>query len=171
MTTSLSINGQAPIVADTAWVAPNATLIGDAHLGGEASLWYNAVVRADADRITIGSRTNIQDGCVLHADPGAPLTIGSGVSVGHNATLHGCTIDDDVLIGMGAVVMNHARIGRGTIIAAGALVSEGVVIEPNSLVAGIPGKVRRNSTPDELEQIRRNADNYVDRLAHYRPKS
>jgi carbonic anhydrase/acetyltransferase-like protein (isoleucine patch superfamily) len=106
---------------------------------------------------------------VLHADPGAPLTIGSGVSVGHNAVLHGCTIDNDVLIGMGAIVMNHAKIGRGTIIAAGALVSEGVVIEPNSLVAGIPGKVRRSCNPDELEQIRCNADNYVKRVAHYTP--
>jgi carbonic anhydrase/acetyltransferase-like protein (isoleucine patch superfamily) len=171
MTTSITINGHTPTVAATAWVAPNATLIGDAHLGDEASLWYNAVVRADADRITIGARTNIQDGCVLHADPGAPLTIGSGVSVGHNAVLHGCTIDDDVLIGMGAIVMNHAKIGRGTIIAAGALVSEGVVIEPNSLVAGIPGKVRRNCSPDELDQIRRNADNYAKRVAHYTPKS
>ncbi|WP_172653041.1 gamma carbonic anhydrase family protein [Rhodococcus opacus] len=171
MTTSITINGHTPTVAATAWVAPNATLIGDAHLGDEASLWYNAVVRADADRITIGSRTNIQDGCVLHADPGAPLTIGAGVSVGHNGVLHGCTIDDDVLIGMGAIVMNNARIGSGTIIAAGALVPEGVVIEPNSLVAGIPGKVRRSCTEVELDQVRRNADNYVKRMAHYTPKS
>jgi carbonic anhydrase/acetyltransferase-like protein (isoleucine patch superfamily) len=171
VTTSITINEHTPSVAATAWVAPNATLIGDAHLGDEASLWYNAVVRADADRITIGARTNIQDGCVLHADPGAPLSIGSGVSVGHNAVLHGCTIEDDVLIGMGAIVMNHATIGTGTIIAAGALVSEGVVIEPNSLVAGIPGKIRRNCSPDELDQIRRNADNYVNRMTHYTLKS
>jgi len=171
VTTPITINGHRPTVAATAWVAPNATLIGDAHLGDESSLWYNAVIRADADRITIGSRSNIQDGCVLHADPGAPLAIGSGVSVGHNAVLHGCTIDDDVLVGMGAIVMNHAKIGRGTIIAAGALVPEGVVIEPNSLVAGIPGRVRRTCTPDELEQIRHNADNYVKRMSHYTPKS
>lgn len=168
MTAFISINGHEPTVAATAWVAPNATLIGDTHIGDESGVWYNAVVRADADRITIGARTNIQDGCVLHADPGSPLTIGSGVSVGHNAVLHGCTVDDDVLIGMGAIVMNNARIGRGTIIAAGALVSEGVVIEPNSLVAGIPGKVRRRCTEGELDQVRRNADNYVKRLTHYR---
>ncbi|PQP16569.1 gamma carbonic anhydrase family protein [Rhodococcus opacus] len=168
MTAFISINGHEPTVAATAWVAPNATLIGDTHIGDESGVWYNAVVRADADRITIGARTNIQDGCVLHADPGSPLSIGCGVSVGHNAVLHGCTIDDDVLIGMGAIVMNNARIGSRTIIAAGALVPEGVVIEPNSLVAGIPGKVRRSCTEGELDQVRRNADNYVKRLTHYR---
>jgi carbonic anhydrase/acetyltransferase-like protein (isoleucine patch superfamily) len=168
MTPPISINGLEPTVAETGWIAPNATVLGAASIGAESSIWYNAVIRADADRITIGSRTNIQDGCVLHADPDSPLTIGSGVSVGHNAVLHGCTIADDVLIGMGAIVMNNATIGTGTIIAAGALVSEGVTIEPHSLVAGLPGKVRRPCTKDERSHIHRNAEDYVKLMAQHR---
>src|ERR687893_1272122 len=131
----LGTNG--PVVAASAWLAPGATLIGDVHLHDDASIWYSTVLRADGDRIDIGSGSNIQDGSVVHADPGFPVTIGAGVSVGHRAVLHGCTIGDDVLVGMGAVVLNGARVGAGTLIAAGAVILEGAEIPPGSLVAGL----------------------------------
>ena len=149
-----------PVVAASAWLAPGATLIGDVHLHDDASVWYSAVLRADGDRIDIGSGSNIQDGSVVHADPGFPVAVGAGVSVGHRAILHGCLIENDVLIGMGAIVMNGARIGTGSLVAAGALVPEGVQIPPRSLVAGIPGKVRRDITDEEHERILANARTY-----------
>ena len=149
-----------PVVAASAWLAPGATLIGDVHLHDNASIWYSAILRADGDRIEIGSGSNVQDGCIVHADPGFPVVVGADVSVGHLAILHGCSIEDHVLIGMGAIVMNGARIGTGSIVAAGALVSEGVQIPPKSLVAGIPGKVRRDITDDEHERILANARTY-----------
>ncbi|MDT2004734.1 gamma carbonic anhydrase family protein [Rhodococcus opacus] len=148
-------------IADDVWIAPNATVVGTVQIRSEVGIWYGAVARGDADRIEIGERTNIQDGCVLHADPGFPLVIGTGVSVGHNAILHGCTIDDGVLVGMGATVMNGARVGAGTLIAAGALIPEGMEVPPGTLVAGIPGKVRRALTTQELAAIRTNADTYA----------
>lgn len=149
-----------PVVAASAWLAPGATLIGDVQLHDDASIWYSAVLRADGDRIDIGSGSNIQDGSIVHADPGYPVAVGAGVSVGHRAILHGCLIEDDVLIGMGAIVMNGARIGSGSLVAAGALVPEGVQIPPRSLVAGIPGKVRRDITDEEHERILANARTY-----------
>jgi carbonic anhydrase/acetyltransferase-like protein (isoleucine patch superfamily) len=157
-----------PSVDPLAWVAPNATVVGDAVLGPDASLWYSAVIRADGDTITVGEGSNIQDCAVLHADLGLPLRVGSGVSVGHGAVLHGCRIDDDVLIGMGAIVMNGASVGSDSIIAAGAVVSEGVSIPAGSLVLGVPGKVRRETTAEERQKIRLNAAHYVDRLPAYR---
>lgn len=159
--------GRAPEVDPTAWVADDATLVGATTIGAQASVWYAVVVRADGDAITVGERSNVQDGCVLHADPGLPLTIGSGVSVGHRAVLHGCTIEDDVLVGMGAVVLNGAVIGTGSLIAAGAVVLEGTVVPPGSLVAGVPAKVRRPLTEEERAGIRENADGYVARAALY----
>lgn len=149
-----------PVVAASAWLAPGATLIGDVQLHDDASIWYSAVLRADGDRIVIGSGSNIQDGSIVHADPGYPVAVGAGVSVGHRAILHGCLIENDVLIGMGAIVMNGARIGSGSLVAAGALVPEGVQIPPRSLVAGIPGKVRRDITDEEHERILANARTY-----------
>ena len=149
-----------PVVAASAWLAPGATLIGDVQLHDDASIWYSAVLRADGDRIVIGSGSNIQDGSIVHADPGYPVAVGAGVSVGHRAILHGCSIENDVLIGMGAIVMNGARIGSGSLVAAGALVPEGVQIPPRSLVAGIPGKVRRDITDEEHERILANARTY-----------
>ena len=149
-----------PVVAASAWLAPGATLIGDVQLHDDASIWYSAVLRADGDRIDIGSGSNIQDGSVVHADPGYPVAVGADVSVGHRAILHGCLIENDVLIGMGAIVMNGARIGTGSLVAAGALVPEGVQIPPRSLVAGIPGKVRRDITDEEHERILANARTY-----------
>ncbi len=117
-------------------------------------------MRADSDTITIGAGTNIQDGCVVHADPELPVVVGNDVSVGHRVVLHGCTVEDACLIGMGAVVLNGASIGTGTIVAAGAVVLEGAVIPPNSLVAGVPGKVRRETTAEEREGILDNAATY-----------
>ena len=149
-----------PDVDPTAWVAPNATVVGAVTVGPGASLWYGVVVRADAETITVGARSNLQDGVVLHTDPGLHLVVGEGVSVGHGAVVHGCRIEDDVLVGMGAVVMNGAVIGTGSMIGAGALVPAGTVVPPRSLVVGTPGKVRRETTDDELALIRLNADHY-----------
>lgn len=148
-----------------AWVAPNATLIGSVRIGAEASVWYGAVIRADGDAITVGERSNIQDNCTLHADPGFPLTIGPRVAVGHGAILHGCTIEPEVLVGMGSIVMNGAVIGTGSIIGAGAVVSEGVVVPPRSLVLGLPGKVRREVDEEEYAGILRNTSRYAERAA------
>ncbi|MBL1074428.1 gamma carbonic anhydrase family protein [Nocardia sp. 2] len=157
----IQLGEHAPQIDEAAWIAPNATVIGRVKIAAEVSVWYSAVVRGDLEDITIGDRTNIQDGCVLHADPGFPLTIGAGVSVGHNAILHGCTIGDDVLVGMGATVLNGAVIGAGSLIAANALIPEGAQIPPGSLVAGVPGKVRRELGEAELDRIRLNAAVYL----------
>jgi carbonic anhydrase/acetyltransferase-like protein (isoleucine patch superfamily) len=165
----IAYDGHIPWTAPTAWIAPTATLIGRVRIGEHSSLWYGAVIRADGDHITVGEQSNVQDGCVLHADPGIPLTIGNRVSVGHNATLHGCTIGHDVLIGMGATVLNGARIGNGVLIAAGALVTQDADIPDGVLVAGVPGKVRRELTPAELEEVTANATSYVElAVAHQR---
>jgi carbonic anhydrase/acetyltransferase-like protein (isoleucine patch superfamily) len=156
----LRLEASVPAVAETAWVAPGATLIADVQVHEEASIWYGAILRADGDRIEIGAGSNVQDGTVIHADPGLPVVLGAGVSVGHRAVLHGCTVDDDVLIGMGAIVLNGARIGRGSLVAAGTVVLEGTQIPPRSLVAGVPGKVRRGTTDEEMQRIVHNAATY-----------
>jgi carbonic anhydrase/acetyltransferase-like protein (isoleucine patch superfamily) len=158
----IPLHDTAPRVHETAWIAPGAVLAGDVEIGERASVFYSAVVRADFGPIRLGARSNLQDGCVLHTDPGLELVIGSGVSVGHRAVLHGCRIEDDVLIGMGAIVMNRAVIGSGSVIAAGALVPEGVVVPPRSMVVGAPGRVRRETTDDELAVIALAAESYVD---------
>lgn len=167
MTRRIPWDDQVPQVDDSAFVADDATLVGATTIGPQASVWYAAVVRADGDAISIGARSNVQDGCVLHADPGSPLSIGEGVSVGHRAVLHGCTIDDDVLVGMGSVVMNGAVIGSGSLIAAGTVVLEGTEVPPGSLVAGVPARVRRSLGEAELDSVRDNATTYVDRAARY----
>lgn len=156
----LELDGTAPVVAADAYVAPGVTLVGDVRLESGASIWFGTVLRGDGDAIRIGAGTNIQDGCVGHADPGFPLLVGSNVSVGHRAVLHGCTVEDDVLVGMGAIVLNGARIGSGSLIAAGAVVLEGTDVPPGSLVAGVPGKVRRELGEQELERVRENARSY-----------
>lgn len=160
MTTTVEIDGTLPQVHPEAWVAPTAVLAGRVVLAEGASVWYCSVLRGDGDRITVGAGSNIQDGCVLHTDRGFPVTIGTGVSVGHRAVVHGCTIDDDVLVGMGAVVLNGAHVGTGSLIAAGAVVLEGTEVPPGSLVAGVPAKVRRELNDDERAAIRRNAETY-----------
>jgi carbonic anhydrase/acetyltransferase-like protein (isoleucine patch superfamily) len=157
----ISVGGSSPEVDPTAWVAPDAVLAGAVTIGPEASVWYATVIRGDGDAIRVGARSNIQDGCVLHTDPGLQLVVGEGVSVGHRAVLHGCVVEDDVLIGMGAIVMNGAHIGTGSLVAAGALVTEGTKIPPRSLVVGAPAKVRREVSDDELEMVRYNATHYV----------
>lgn len=156
----LALPSGAPTIAADAWIAPGATVVGAVTVGAASSVWYGAVLRGDGDRIDVGARTNIQDGCVLHADPGLPLTLGDGISVGHRAVLHGCTVGDDTLVGMGAVVLNGARIGPRCLVAAGALVLEGAEIPAQSLVAGAPAKVRRPLTDDEVERLRANAATY-----------
>jgi carbonic anhydrase/acetyltransferase-like protein (isoleucine patch superfamily) len=164
----LSLPGRSPAIDPTAWVADSATVVGDVVLGPQSSVWYSAVVRGDGDQISIGARSNLQDGVVLHTDPGFSLQVGDGVSVGHNAVLHGCRVEDDVIIGMGAIVLNGAVIGAGSLVAAGALVTGGVVIPPRSLVVGSPAKVRRETTPEELGGIELNAAVYVDLAATHR---
>ncbi|HEY7523243.1 MAG TPA: gamma carbonic anhydrase family protein [Candidatus Limnocylindrales bacterium] len=128
-------------IAATSWVAPDAVVIGDVSLGDQSSVWHLCVVRADTDAIVVGDRTNIQDGTIIHVDEGQPCTIGNQVSIGHRAVLHGCTIEDGVLVGIGAIVLNGATVGRGSVIAAGAVIPEGMTIEPRSLVVGVPGRV------------------------------
>jgi carbonic anhydrase/acetyltransferase-like protein (isoleucine patch superfamily) len=157
-----------PEVDLEAWVAPGATVVGAVRLGPSVGIWYGAVLRGDGDSITIGARSNIQDGCAVHADPGFPVVLGEGVSVGHNAVVHGCTIEDDVLIGMGAVVMNGCRVGAGTMVGAGALLPAGTVVPPGSLVVGAPGKVRRETTAEERDLIALNAVHYLEALALHR---
>jgi carbonic anhydrase/acetyltransferase-like protein (isoleucine patch superfamily) len=159
---NVTSNGHTPTLDDTTWVAPGAWLIGNVTLHADASVWYGAVLRADNDTITIGARTNIQDGTVVHVDPGHPATLGTGVSVGHRAILHGCTIDDDVLIGMGSIIMNGAHIGKNSLIGAGALIPEGTIIPPSSIVIGTPGRIRGTATALQVEIITRNALDYVE---------
>jgi carbonic anhydrase/acetyltransferase-like protein (isoleucine patch superfamily) len=149
-----------PRVADSAFVAPNATLVGSVVLEEGASVWYGAVLRADNEPITIGPRSNVQDGCAFHVDRGKPVVLGEGVSVGHNAVVHGATIEDHCLIGMGAVVMNGAVVGSESLVAAGALVTEGMQVPPRSLVAGVPAKVRRELSDEEVARLHGNAEIY-----------
>ncbi|MET7683768.1 gamma carbonic anhydrase family protein [Streptomyces sp. NPDC005423] len=156
------IGGKVPRVDAEAFTAPTSVLIGDASLGAGASVWYGAVVRADVERIDVGAHSNIQDNCTLHADPGFPVTIGERVSVGHNAVVHGATVEDDCLIGMGATVLNGAVIGAGSLVAAQALVPQGMRVPPGSLVAGVPAKVRRELTAEEREGITLNGTLYAE---------
>ncbi|MFN3838165.1 MAG: gamma carbonic anhydrase family protein [Brevundimonas sp.] len=143
------------------WVAPSASVIGNVILHANASVWFGATLRGDNDPITVGPDSNIQDGSVLHTDLGSPLTLGRGVTVGHNAMLHGCEVGDYSLIGIGAVVLNGARIGRNCIIGANALITEGKVIPDNSLVMGQPGKVVRERDPDHIAVLQMSAEHYV----------
>ncbi len=153
----VTVNGHTPQLHPESWVAPNASLVGYVSLAARASIWYGATLRAEAEPIEIGAGTNIQDGVTIHVDPGFPATIGAGVSVGHNAVLHGCTVEDGSLIGMGAIVLNGALVGAGSLIAAGALVPQGMVVPPGSLVAGVPGRVRRELSAAEIAANGHNA--------------
>ncbi|MFB0835917.1 gamma carbonic anhydrase family protein [Arthrobacter halodurans] len=164
----ISIDGKTPEVAETAFVAPTAALSGDVVLAAGSSAFYGVSVRGDSDAIRIGAGTNLQDNVVVHADRGVPCTVGERVSVGHSAVIHGCTIGDDCLIGMSATVMNGAVIGEGSLVAAGALVLEGTRVPPRSLVAGVPAKVRRELTDDEVESLKRNASSYLELAAAHR---
>ena len=149
------------------FVAANATVIGDITFGKEVGIWFGAVIRADKDRITIGDRSNIQDNCVVHTSKGFPVILGNDVSVGHGAILHGCSIQDRVLVGMGAIILNGATVGNGSIIGAGAVVTEGKEIPPNSVVVGVPGKVVRQTDTDQQQHILNNAVSYVELAREY----
>lgn len=149
------------MIDPTAFVHPLAFVCGDVTLGARASVWPFAVLRGDNERIAVGAESNVQDGAVLHADPGVPCTLGAGVSVGHRAVVHGATVGDGALVGIGAVVLNGARIGAGALVAAGAVVREGMAVEPGVLVAGVPARVIRAVTPDEQSRLARTAAAYV----------
>jgi carbonic anhydrase/acetyltransferase-like protein (isoleucine patch superfamily) len=154
--------GRMPQIAPSAYIDPAAVVIGDVVIGDDSSVWPCAVIRGDVHYIRIGARTNIQDGSVLHVMKDLyPLILGDDVTVGHAVTLHGCTIESRCLIGMGSVILNNARIGAGSIVAAGTLVPEGMQVPPGSLVMGHPGKVRRPTTPEDLESIAQYAARYV----------
>jgi len=163
-----SYQGIRPTIPESCYVDESAQVIGDVVLGEQASVWMNAVVRGDVNSIRIGAYSNIQDCCVLHGMRNQySVTVGEWVTVGHNVTLHGCTVEDTCLIGMASVILNNARIGRGSIIAAGTVIPENAVIEANSLVAGVPGKIRRKLKREDEEMILRYARNYLDYIQVY----
>ena len=150
------------------FIHPDAIVLGDVLLGRDASVWPTAVIRADTDRVTVGDESNVQDGSVIHADPGFPCTIGSRVTIGHSAVVHGATVEDECLIGMGSIVMNGARIGTGSVIGAGAVVPEGMQVPPGSLVLGVPGKVIRQVDDETRARIARGVRVYVELAAKHR---
>lgn len=163
-----AFRGVLPKIAASAFVDTSAQVIGDVVVGEFVSIWPNATVRGDIGPIRIGDETNVQDNCVLHIDEGLPLTLGNRVTVGHLAMLHGCTIEDDCLIGIGAVILNGAHIGTGSVIAAGAVVAEGMKVPPGSLVMGVPGKIRRAVTAEEQERFRDGVRHYVEKAQIFR---
>ena len=162
-----SIDDLGPSVDPTAWVAPSADLIGDVRLAARASVWFGACIRADNTPILLGEESNFQDGAIGHSDPGAPLTIGARVTVGHQAILHGCTVEDEALIGMGARILNGAVIGAQCIVGAGALVTEGKIFEPRSLIVGSPARAVRSLSDEQVALLRLSAAHYADKAAHY----
>ncbi|MBP9942671.1 MAG: gamma carbonic anhydrase family protein [Comamonas sp.] len=155
------LDGVVPQIADTAWVADSAQVIGQVTLEAEASVWFGVVARGDSDHLHIGAGSNIQDGSVLHADSGQPLVVGRHVTVGHKAMLHGCTIGDETLIGIGAVVLNGAKIGKNCLVGAGALVTEGKEFPDGSMILGSPAKAVRPLTPEQIAGIRHSAQHYM----------
>ncbi len=162
------LDEHSPQLAEGAWVADSAEVMGQVRMGERASVWFNTVVRADNEVITIGAETNIQDGTVLHCDPGKPLHIGQGVTVGHNVMLHGCTVGDHSLIGIGAVVLNEAVIGKNCLVGAGALVTEGKTFPDGSMILGSPAKAVRQLTPEQIEGLKRIAQGHVQNAERYR---
>ena len=162
------LDGIAPRVADSAWVADSAQLMGNVVLGEGASVWFGTVVRGDTECITIGAGSNIQDASVLHADHGQPLVVGERVTVGHKVMLHGCTIGDESLIGIGAIVLNGARIGKNCLVGAGALVTEGKEFPDGSMILGSPAKVVRQLTPEHMQALRQSALHYQQNMHRFR---
>ena len=160
--------GVVPQIAASAYVDPSAVVIGDAVVGERSSIWPCVVIRGDTARISVGSETSIQDGSVLHADDGVPCTIGDRVTVGHMVMLHGCTVEDDALIGIGAIVLNKARIGKGAVVAAGALVPEEMEVPAGMLVMGAPARVRREVTPEQRARFAEGVKHYVEQAAIYK---
>lgn len=162
------LNGVSPRIAASAWVADSAQVMGEVEIGENSSLWFGAIVRGDTETIRIGDNTNIQDGSVLHADVGMPLTIGNNVTVGHQVMLHGCTVGDGALIGIGAIVLNGAKIGKGCIVGAGALVTEGKEFPDGSMILGSPAKAVRELTPAQKEGLIKSAIHYVENADLYK---
>src|SRR5271168_1199424 len=161
--------GVLPQIAASAYVDPSAQVIGDVAVGERSSIWPNVSIRGDVNSIRIGDETSIQDNTVLHCDPVTfPLVIGNRVTVGHGAVVHGCTVEDESLIGIGAVILNGAKVGRGSVVAAGTVVPEGMQIPPGSMVMGVPAKVKRELTADERERFQQNASRYVEMARIYR---
>ena len=162
------LGDKAPQLGKNAWVAPNATVIGDVHLGANASIWWNATLRGDNDPIHIGENSNIQDGSVLHTDEGVPMHIGANVTVGHLVMLHGCTVGDGSLIGIGSIVLNGAVIGKNSIVGANTLIPEGKTYPDRVLIVGSPGKVVRELSDEEVGRLSHAADHYVNNARRYR---
>jgi len=162
------LDGVAPTVPASAWVADSAQVLGGVTLGEDASVWFGAVIRGDTEHIHIGDGTNIQDHSVLHADLGQPLTVGRNVTVGHRVMLHGCTIGDESLIGIGAIVLNGAKIGRNCLVGAGALVTEGKEFADGSMIIGSPARAVRELTPEQIEGLRQSARHYVENAHRFR---
>lgn len=161
-------DGNAPRIAASAWVADSAQVMGQVTVAEDASVWFGAVIRSDTETIHIGRGSNVQDGCVLHSDPGKPLTVGDHVTVGHKAMLHGCTVGDESLIGIGAVLLNGARIGRNCLVGAGALVTEGKEFPDGSMIVGSPAKAVRQLTPEQIQGLRDAARHYADNARRFR---
>lgn len=162
------LDGRKPDIAESAWVADSAQVMGDVTLGEGASVWFGAIARGDSDRIVVGAGSNIQDGSVLHADEGLPLVVGERVTVGHQVMLHGCTIGDESLIGIGAIVLNGVKIGKHCLVGAGSLVTEGKEFPDGSMIIGSPAKVVRQLTPEQIEGLRKSAQHYMDNARRYR---
>ena len=162
------LDGLAPQIADSAWVADSAQVMGQVSLGEDVGVWFGAVLRGDSAEIRVGRGSNIQDASVLHVDAGQPLVIGENVTVGHQVTLHGCTIGDESLIGIGAVVLNGARIGRHCLVGAGALVTEGKEFPDGSMIIGSPAKAIRQLSPEQIEGLRKSAEHYIHNARRYK---
>jgi carbonic anhydrase/acetyltransferase-like protein (isoleucine patch superfamily) len=162
------LDNLSPRVAESAWVADSAQVMGNVHIGNDSSVWFGVVIRGDTDCITVGHNTNIQDASVLHADVGKPLTIGDNVTVGHKVMLHGCTVGDGSLIGIGAVVLNGAKIGKGCLVGAGSLVTEGKEFPDGSMIMGSPAKVVRELTPEQQMGLKMSALHYVENARRFK---
>lgn len=162
------VDGKTPQVDSTAWIADSAQVMGHVTLGPDASVWFGCVLRGDTESMTVGEGSNIQDLTVMHADHGLPLTIGKHVTVGHKVMLHGCTIDDESVIGIGAIVLNGARIGKNCLVGAGSLVTEGKEFPDGSMIMGAPAKVVRQLTPEQIEGLRLSAQHYIDNARMFR---
>ncbi len=163
-----ALDGVEPQIAESAWVADSAQVMGEVHMGADASVWFGTVVRGDTSSITIGEGTNVQDASVLHADLGMPLVIGRHVTVGHQVMLHGCTIGDESLIGIGAIVLNGAKIGKNCLVGAGALVTEGKEFPDGSMIIGSPARVVKQLTVEQMQGLRQSAQHYIDNARRFR---
>ena len=161
------LDGVAPQLGTGAWVADSAQVIGNVQLGENASIWFGAVLRGDNETMTIGRNSNVQDMSMLHSDPGSPLTVGENVTIGHQVMLHGCTIGDNSLIGIQAVVLNNAKIGRNSIVGAGSVVTEGKEFPDNSLIFGSPAKVMRTISDEDAARLRHGSEHYVENAVRY----